>query len=466
MPTFPSALAILDALGANGTFRGTNREPITDVAGTKVAELSLVPRLFVQRCVRSLGKARPLPAAERAAALARAGELFTSGAVGGATAADLHLAVARVCGLPVSCVRAAVEQVGEFAATAADTALAALPRGAVADWRDPAVGAGSGVWVRRGEVFAVHAPANTPAVHAAWLEALALGYRVAVRPSRREPFTPYRLVQALRAAGFPDDHVVLLPTDHGTADSVVADADVAIAFGGDAVVGKYGDGPAVLPQGPGRSKILLGADVDHTAHLDVIVESVAGQAGTGCVNATAVFVEGDPRPVAEAIAARLAELPVLPPQDERAALPVKPLAEAKQLDGFLRERRAGAQVVLGESVVADLGDDSAALTPAVYLLDRADAPQARTEMGFPCVWVAPWSRADGIAPLRDTLVLTVVTDDEGLLDALVADPTISTVHIGPRATTWKRPGLPHDGYLAGFLMRAKTVSRTDWEETA
>ncbi len=45
------------------------------------------------------------------------------------------------------------------------------------------------MWARRGEVLAVHAPGNAPGVHGLWPQALALGYRVAVRPSRREPLT-------------------------------------------------------------------------------------------------------------------------------------------------------------------------------------------------------------------------------------------------------------------------------------
>ena len=55
--------------------------------------------------------------------------------------------------------------------------------------------------VNASEVFAVHASGNSPGVHGLWLQALALGYRVAIRPSRREPFTGHRLISALRQAG-------------------------------------------------------------------------------------------------------------------------------------------------------------------------------------------------------------------------------------------------------------------------
>ncbi|NEA04199.1 aldehyde dehydrogenase family protein, partial [Streptomyces sp. SID10116] len=147
-----------------------------------------------------------------------------------------------------------------------------------------------------------------------WPEALALGFRVAVRPSRREPFTPHRLVSALRLAGFGNDEIALLPTDHAGADAVLRGADLGLVYGGEDVVRKYGADPTVLLQGPGRSKVLLTADVDWRDHLDTIVDSVAGRGGTGCVNATAVLVEGDPTPLCEALAERFSALPSLPPE--------------------------------------------------------------------------------------------------------------------------------------------------------
>jgi acyl-CoA reductase-like NAD-dependent aldehyde dehydrogenase len=107
------------------------------------------------------------------------------------------------------------------AAAAEQIVEAARPLGVASDWRTGTATSHRAVWARRGEVFAVHAPGNHPATHAAWLQALALGYRVAVRPSTRDPFTPHRLVTALRACGFSTDQVALLPTTHGTADDVI-----------------------------------------------------------------------------------------------------------------------------------------------------------------------------------------------------------------------------------------------------
>jgi acyl-CoA reductase-like NAD-dependent aldehyde dehydrogenase len=461
MPATAELLA-LDALGPAGAYHARERQTITDVAGNALAELSLVPTLFVNRAMAALHRAGTLPVDQRLAALARAGVAHATEAVDGVSAADHQYLVSRASGMPVSVVRSAAAAIARSAAEAYRSVQYARPLGAANHWRDPLTRTGSGVWTRRGDVLAVHAPGNHPGVHGLWLEALALGYRVAVRPSRREPFTPHRLISALRSAGFGDDQVVLLPTGHDAADEILRGADLSMAYGGEEVMRKYAGLSTMLPQGPGRSKILLTADVyaDWGDHLDVIVDSISHEGGRACVNTTAVFVEGDPAPVAQAIAERLAAIPSLPPEDEHAVLPVLPVADARQLERHLLARAAGAVPWLGgDGVVDELGDGSAVLRPAVHQLHRPDAEQAGVELSFPCVWVAPWTPEAGLGPLKETLVLTAMTHDTALVDALVAEPTISNVYVGDHPTYWIEPGIPHDGYLAEFLMRTKAVIR-------
>lgn len=450
----------LDALGPTGGYETHHPQTIFDVAGTAVAELSIVPRLYAARAMSSLRRAASLPVDERLAALARAGEAYRSATVDGVSAADYQRLVSRVSGLPIAVVRSAVEAIARGAAEAYCSEQNARPVGAVDNWRDPLTRTGRAVWTRRGGVLAVHAPGNSPAVHSMWLDALALGYRVAVRPSRREPFTPHRLVFALRAAGFGQDQVVMLPTDYGTADEIVRGADLAVVYGGDDVVRRYAAQSTILPQGPGRSKILVTADVDWRDHVDVIVDSISHGAGTGCVNTSAVFVEADATPVARAIAQRLAAIPSLPPEDEEARLPVLATDDARRIERHLLATAAGTTPWLGgDGIVDELGDGSAVLRPSVHELDGPDAEQAGVELSFPCVWVAPWTRDAGIASLRNTLVLTAFTHDAKLLDELVDEPTISNVYIGDHPTYWLESGIPHDGYLADFLMRTKAVIR-------
>jgi acyl-CoA reductase-like NAD-dependent aldehyde dehydrogenase len=453
-----SGLMTLDALGHQGAYSARNRRTISDVAGQPVAELSLVPALFVSRAMAALRKADPLPVDERVEAIARARELFAADPVAGLSVAEYEHVVSRVGGLPISVIRAATLATAERLAQVDRTVQQARPAGAVTDWRDPRTRTGCAVWTRRGGVLAVHASGAHPGAHGLWPEGLALGYRVAVRPSRWDPFTPYRLISALRTAGFPEDQVVFLPTDHAAGEAILQGAD--LAYGGDDVIRKNADDPSILQQRPGRSKILLTADADWREHLDMIVDSVSHHAGTGCVNTTAVFVEGDPAPLAEAVAERLSVLPSLPPEDEKAVLPVQPVAAARALERYLLSRAAGTRSWLGGGGIADeLGDGSAVLRPAVHQVDRPDAPQVGIELAFPCVWIAPWTAESGITPLKDTLVLTAITRSERLIDALLEEPTISNLYVGDHPTHWTEPGIPHDGYLADFLMRTKAIIR-------
>ncbi len=452
----------LDALGPRGPYRARNRLTVTDVAGAPVAELSLVPGVYVDRALAALRRAEPPPPDERIDRLIRAAGLFATAPLAGQTVEEYQHAVSRAGGIPLRVVRTATANVASRLTRVHESVRRARPAGAVDDWRDPSTRTGRAVWTRRGEVLAVHAAGNHPGTHSLWPEALALGYRVAVRPSRREPFTAYRLVSALRLAGFPDDTVVLLATGHDDADVLLRGSDLGIVYGGADVAARYAADRRILVQGPGRSKILITADVDWRDHLDVIADSVAGHGGTGCVNTTAVLIEGDPAPLCAALAERLDALPSAPPEDDKAVLPVQPVATARAIARHLADRAAGTRAWLGaDRVIDELRDGGAALRPALHQVDRPDAPQLGVELPFPCVWVAPWTRAAGIAPLRDSLVLTVLTRDDALVERLLDEPTIGNVYAGAHPTYWMEAGLPHDGYLADFLMRSKTVIR-DW----
>jgi acyl-CoA reductase-like NAD-dependent aldehyde dehydrogenase len=452
-------LVRIDALGPGGDYRTRNREIIASTAGIAVAELSIVPPLYVSRTIAAQRRSRPLPVAEREAALRKAAELFATAEIGGLDFDDYVRLASGISGLPIAVTRAGARGVAHAVATAFDAVRAARPVGAALDWRgEPAHG--GAVWARRGEVFAVHAAGNGPGAHGLWPQALALGYRVAVRPSRREPLTAHRLVNALRQSGFRPEDAAYLPTDHGGADEIVRSADVAMVYGGQDVVDKYAADPAVVVNGPGRTKILITADRDWRDHLDLIVDSIANLGGMACVNASAVLYEGDPAPLARAIAERLATIRPLPSDDERAILPTQPFEQARAVANYLAAKATGTTPLLGaDQVVAAVGDGYAALRPAVHLLAEPGSGQLtdalNVELPFPCVWVSPWSRAHGVGPLRHSLVLTAITGDDRLLDELLDEPTITNVYRGPHPTFQASPEIPHNGFLADHLMRNK-----------
>jgi acyl-CoA reductase-like NAD-dependent aldehyde dehydrogenase len=333
-------LIAVDALGPTGGYRSRNRELITDTAGVAIAELTIAPKLYVVRALNAQRRMRPLAIPQRRAALGKAAHTFLNSAIGGLDFDEyVHLA-SRVSGLPISAARQGAREVAAGLSKAFDAVRPACPAGASVDWHGRRRGSGA-VWARRGEVLAVLASGNAPGVHASWPQALALGYRVAVRPSRREPFTGHRLVHALRRSGFRDDDATFLPTDHSGADELIGGADLAMVYGGQDIVDKYADDSTVFVNGPGRTKILITDDRDWRDYLDVIVDSIAHLGGMACVNATAVLCEQDAPALAQAVADRLSSIVPLAITDDRAVLPTQPLAKAQALAEYVAAKAAG-----------------------------------------------------------------------------------------------------------------------------
>ena len=450
----------IEALGPDGAYQTRNREVVTSTAGVAVVDLSIAPPLYVSRTINTQRDTRPLPAQQREAALAKAADAFATGVIAGLDFDTYVELASRISGVPIAVTRSGARGVADGVASAFSVVRLAQPSGAVLDWRDERTRDGAAVWVRRGEVFGVLASGNGPGVHGLWPQALALGYRVAVRPSRREPLTAHRLVHALREAGFRPQDAVYLPTDHRGADEIIRSADLAMVYGSQDVVDRYANDPTVLVNGPGRAKIVITADQDWRDYLDVITDSIANLGGIACVNTTAVLYEGDPTPLADAIGERLSAIPVLPTEDERAILPTQNINQATALAAHLTAVAAGTTPVLGaDQVVAALSDGCAALRPAVHLMAKPDVAKLNVELPFPCVWVSPWSRSDGLDPLRHSLVINAITNDEDLIDDLLNDSTIANVYHGHHPTYYGEPEIPHDGFLPDFLMRNKGFVR-------
>ncbi|MCW2691174.1 MAG: aldehyde dehydrogenase [Mycobacterium sp.] len=95
----------------------------------------------------------------------------------------------------------------------------------------------------------------------------------------------------------------------------------------------------------------------------------------------------------------------------------------------------------------------------MHLLTEPDPDTLNIELAFPCVWISPWSRSDGLNPLRHSLVINAITTDDELLDDLVNEPTVTNVYSGHHPTYEMTPEIPHGGILADFLMRNKGFVR-------
>ncbi|TRV76685.1 aldehyde dehydrogenase family protein [Streptomyces sp. 130] len=458
-------MSVLDipALGPSGPYRTRKRGTVTDASGIPALELALVPGLVAADWTDRLRGSAPPPAAETTAVLAKAADVFEHQDVLGDDLAAHEQRVARLTGTPITVVRECDRMIAAALRDASRAPDAARPRGCSPPGTPAADAPPAGAaWCRAGDVLAVQAAGNSPGVHALWPEALALGYRVAVRPSQRDPLTPLRLVLALRRAGLPDDRLVLVPCEHATADLLVDRADRAVVYGGQAVVDRYRHRADVRVQGPGRSKLVVASDADRAAGLELARTGALYHAGTACTATTGVLVERDATEFAGALAAELAGVRPAPPEDDDAVLPCLPLEQAEHLAVTVLQRAAdaGAAVRLAPRAHPLGGPGTlSAVTPAVVELPAARHPLLGLELPFPCVWVAPFDRA-ATDSLDDSLVLSLHTAEPALLDQALGNPSVSNVYRG-RPTSWTHPDVPHDGFLGEFLMRAKGLARAD-----
>ncbi|MFI9173108.1 aldehyde dehydrogenase family protein [Streptomyces lincolnensis] len=446
----PARVTTVDPLIAGRTVHSADRTTLTGVHGEPLADIGQAPRLLAVSALRELRRhadGTP-PGAE---VFRRAADLFGDAVLDGESPAEHIRRVALAAGLTAGTVRLAM---AELAAE-----MREFPAVAAAEL--PATDFGPGHrtrWVPRGRLFAAVLASNHPTPSSSWLQALFHGYSVLVRPGGRDPFTPRRLIAALLRAGLSPHRIAFLPSAHTVGEFLLKEADRGVVYGGDRAVAAWQDHETVAARGPGRAKAFVDIAPDDTV-LDHLAAYAAFDGGTRCTNLSAVLTTGPVDELADRLAHRLSALPVLPATDPKAALPVLERGRAEQLRAQLAALREtltdhSARLDLHDPFV-ELDDGSFLPRPLVLSADRAGHPAVGTELPFPFVVVAPWREDDGIAPLRRSLVLNLLTERADLLDRAVLEPSIRKITTGT-ALPWEVPhGIPHDGSYTQFLLEPK-----------
>jgi acyl-CoA reductase-like NAD-dependent aldehyde dehydrogenase len=431
------------------------------VRGEHIGEIPVTPPLLVSLIARELRASPRQPLSEVLAAIERAGELFATGTLAGQPPAEYARSVNQLAGLPLTVIEGAAAELSRAMGAIRGIVDAQVPRGVgeVAGAREPAA---SIRWVRRGSLFGVVAPSNHPGTHIGWLQALALGYKVMIKPGSRDPITPYRLALALLEAGLAPSMIAFVPGDHQLAAHVVESSDCALVFGGEGSARPPGARAHVVARGPGYSKIIAARDSALSAEAIAasVVSSASEDAGVKCSNASGLISDrADLRAIAEAITARMATLPARPLGDREARVPVFSIGEAHRLSALLDPLiERGALLSLGAGARAslvDFGDGSGTVRPALVACPRLTPDVLRTELPFPALWLARVGDVREVDDFGPTLVMGYLGSDDRFHQRLIDDPYIGRVIRGAAPTCRSHPLLPHDGFLAHALMSAK-----------
>ncbi len=313
-------------------------------------------------------------------------------------------------------------------------------------------------------------PSNSPGVHGLWIPAISMKMPLVLRPGGTEPWTPYRVIQALVKAGIPADAFNYFPSDHAGAGEIVRRTGRSMFFGDVTAVGSVAGDSRVEIHGPGYSKLVFGADLAPRwrDHLDVIALSVAENGGRSCVNASGVWTPAQGRDLAEALAERL--IRIEPRAADDPAAEISPFVDPRvarhindQIDAALRE--PGAEDVTmrlrgGPRLVEAHG--ATFLLPTVVHCTSSEHPLANREFLFPFVSVVDVS-AGQMAAMPDclgpTLAVTALTEDQALIERLLGSDLIGRLNLGPLQTNRIAWDQPHEGNLFDHLYARRAFQR-------
>ncbi len=165
-------------------------------------------------------------------------------------------------------------------------------------------------------------PSNSPGVHTLWLPVIPMQIGLVLKPGPQEPWTPYRMAAAFKAAGIPPEAISIYPGGGDVGAAVLANCERSMIFGGTATVERYKGNPRVQAHGPGFSKILLGDDMvdDWEKYLDLMADSIYLNSGRGCINCSGIWASRHTKEIAAALAERIGPVPVLPPDNPKSGL--------------------------------------------------------------------------------------------------------------------------------------------------
>lgn len=311
----------------------------------------------------------------------------------------------------------------------------------------------------RTESLGVVLPNNSPGVHSLWIPAVALKTPLVLKPGSAEPWTPYRIIQALIRAGAPREAFSFYPADHAGGAEILRCCGRGIIFGDASTAGLWENDPRMEIHGPGYSKIVIGEDCidDWEKYLDVMVASIVENGGRSCVNASGVWVPAHGREIAAALAERLAQIVPRAADDKDAQL--APFTDAgvasrisQLIDQDLLESgaievtaayRSGGRLMVWEGC--------SYLLPTIVLCDEPEHPLANREFLFPFASVVSVAADQIPAALGPSLVVTAITSDPKLIRRLVSAPTVDRLNIGPVATNHVNWDQPHEGNLFEHL---------------
>ena len=442
--------------------------------GKPVAEVSQAVPGMVRRDMRKTKAARDIlreiPCRDLIAMTQKAGQLFMSAELplgdSSQTPDDFVRQQSATTGLPEHMCRKNMDKIA-FVLSQMDRILDSLTRGLDLDILTKGHGSDSDgrllSYQAQTDVLGMVLPSNSPGVHTLWMPVIPMQIGLVLKPGPQEPWTPYRMVQAMIQAGVPAAAFAIYAGAGDVGAAVLQSCRRAMLFGSQATVDQHAGNPGMQVHGPGYTKILIADDQvdDWEKYLDIMVSSIALNSGRSCINCSGIWVSRNGKEIAQAIAEKLAKVEALPPEHPEAALaaftvPGVPEAISAAIDEDLKATNS-------EDLVQKVRGTPRAITRAHcgYLLPTLaycaspEEPIAKKEFMFPFATVVECPQDEMLANIGPTLVCSGITDDLKFRQALLDSGDIDRLNLGAVPTTKLDWLQPHEGNIVEFLYRAR-----------
>ncbi|MEM7012101.1 MAG: aldehyde dehydrogenase family protein [Verrucomicrobiota bacterium] len=462
-------------------YQSLDTQTITNVAGDQdAAEISFACADMIKRDLLSIGEGRKALAnykcKDLVAMCKNAAQIFLNDTlpvgVSGDTQSpeDYVQALGMTSGLPHSLIRMNMERLaGVMGQT--DIILQGLTRGLDLDVLDKGYGEQGGAPVSYApttDCLSVILPSNSPAVNALWVPSIALKVPVVLKPGREEPWTPMRLIEAMKKAGAPAEAFSFYPTQHDGSSAMIRRSGRVMLFGGDDTVKQYEHDPRVEVHGTGYSKVLIGDDEieNWRDYVPTIVESISANSGRSCICTSVVVVPKYADEIAEAVAQQLLDIQPKAQDDTEAKL--SGFANPKMAEWIddavtdgLKDGARDVSLELRGTPRYQQRDGMNYMLPTIVRAPGWDHELSIREFLFPFTTFIEAPQSEMNDRIGKTLVCTAITKDLEFSNQLFGNPHIDRLNIGNIPTNRIQWNQPHEGNLFEFLYTRRSFQIAD-----
>lgn len=453
----------LHALKPGKKFSPRSVFEVNDLCGNNIAQMELMPKVMIGPIIKEIRNHHPLSLVKISQYFKKAYDIFLNEEPDGLSLNSYIENVHKVTGIPFKSVKNSIKELANNLLSLPELILSEIPKGASFIEYDNLHSVGV-FWTPKGKILSIIAAGNNPLTHKAWLEALASGYKIVVKPSQKEPFTPYRLILSLLKAGLPEDYVLFIPGNHDVVESIISESDFSLVYGNESSVNQYKNNEKVITRGPGYSKIYWDTMFEENYNnqiKEMIIDSVLSDGGMKCFNTSGIVYKKSNQLHMESIFETILSKTCKGFLDDETDLPLFTKDSAVSISKYLESILSNKDIIRvdngNKEFFIDFGNGVCAMKPLIIKVKNFTDLLLKFELPFPAFWAYEFEGAIDFSILKNSLTLTIFSDNMSIKESALHDSTIKKVITKPSCPSKSDIMIPHEGYLLSKLFDVKAV---------